>query len=70
MSRDLGDVEKERLTEETAKIIQEFVEETHRNKEDRLEVKELRKKLDESEAKIEKLLRTVRYWREQTRRKH
>lgn len=68
-SEGLGDAERGKLTEEAAKILQEFVDASRRTQEITQEVGELRKKMDERDAKIGKLQRTVRYWREQARRK-
>ena len=68
-SKDLGDAQREKLTEEAAEILQRFVDETRRTKEITQEVEELRKEIDERDSKIEKLHRTVRYWREQARGK-
>lgn len=68
-SEGLGNAKTEKLTEEAAKILEKFVQESRRTQEITHEVEELRKKVDERDARIGKLQRTVRYWREQARRK-
>jgi hypothetical protein len=65
----LGDLQKDKLSEEATIKIKEFIDKSRIEQDAKREVKVLEKKLSDKDNKINKLLRTLRYWKKQARKK-